>query len=147
MKLLDDVQDAFLESINISRKDALLNFNLGPTCLRRDIAMLGVLHKVVLRVAPDPLQEMFSKKACDLRHFGFQEGPKLHDKQLQDNVGNYSPILLKRSLFGLVHVYNRLPQVVVDAVSVQSLQRKLQCIAKVEVETNPKWDLVFHRKC
>ena len=62
LKLLDDVQDAFLESINISRKDALLNFNLGPTCLRRDIAMLGVLHKVVLRIAPNPLQDMFNKK-------------------------------------------------------------------------------------
>jgi hypothetical protein len=53
--------------------------------------------------------------------------------------------MLKRSLFGLVHVYNRLPQDVVDAENVQNFQRKLQCIIKSEIDKNPNWDLFFHR--
>ena len=48
LKLLDEVQNDFLESILIPTRDALLKFNLGPLCLRRDILMLGVLHKVVV---------------------------------------------------------------------------------------------------
>ena len=71
---------------------------------------------------------------------------KIHDKQLSNNVGNNAPILLKRSIFGLMHVYNRLLQDVINTITVQAFQRKLHCIAKHCIEENPKWDLMFHRE-
>ena len=145
LKLVDEMQDMFLESIGIPKRDALLTFNLAPLCVRRDIAMLGVLHKVVLGIAPAPFEDIFKRSISSLRCFGFRSGPKLHDKQLEDKVGNNSPILLKRSLFGLVHVYNRLTQDVVDTGNVQQFQKRLQCIVKNSIDTNPKWDLIFHR--
>ena len=107
--------------------------------------LLGVLHKVVLGVALAPFQTLFKKSICDLRHFGFRNGTSYHNKQLQDNARRNTPVMLKRSLFGLVHVYNRLPQDVVDAGNVQTFQRKLQCIIKSEINKNPNWDLFFHR--
>ena len=82
---------------------------------------------------------------CNLRTYGFYNGAPYHNKQLHDSVGSNSPVLLKRSLFGLVHVYNRLKQEVVDARSVQIFQRKLQCIAKEAMDVNPNWELMFHR--
>ena len=38
--MLDNVQDHFLEAVNISAKDALLIFNLAPRATRRHINML-----------------------------------------------------------------------------------------------------------
>ena len=43
LKLLDDVQNGFIENVGISNVDALLHFNLAPLCVRRDVAMLSVL--------------------------------------------------------------------------------------------------------
>ena len=39
LKLIDGIQDDFLEVVGISKKDAILHFNLAPLCTRRDIAM------------------------------------------------------------------------------------------------------------
>ena len=47
-----------------------------------------------------------------------------HNKQLHGR--RYHTLVFGRSLFGLVRVYNLLPQSVVDATSVQSFQRVLQ---------------------
>ena len=145
LNMIDSVQNDFLEVIGISKREALIHFNLAPLNSRRDIAMLGVLHKVVLGVAPAPFQTLFKRSECDLRCHGFRNGISYHNKQLQDDVGRNTPIMLKRSLFGLVHVYNRLPQNVVDAGNVHTFQRKLQCIIKSEINKNPNWDLFFHR--
>ena len=98
--------------------------------------MLGVLRRVVLGIALAPLH---------LRHFGFQDETKFHNKELHDPAGTKCPAILKRSLFGLVHVYNRLSQRTVNAISVQQFQRNLLCIAKNEVDTNPNWDWIFRR--
>jgi hypothetical protein len=48
---LDRVQDKFLEDVGISSQDALLQFNLAPLASRRVIAMLGLIHRAVLRQA------------------------------------------------------------------------------------------------
>ena len=74
---------------------------------RRDIAMLGVLHKVVLGVAPAPFQTLFKRSECDSRCHGFRNGTSYHNKQLRGDAGRNTPVMLKRSLFRLVHVYNR----------------------------------------
>ena len=79
LKLIDGVQDEFLESMGISRKDAILHFNLAPLCARRDIAMLGILHKVVLGVALGPFYRFISRRVRNLRLYGFHNGVLFHD--------------------------------------------------------------------
>ena len=123
--MLDRVQNEFLEVIGMSKSEALIHFNLALLNSRRDIPMLGVLHKVVLGVAPTPFQTLFKRSECDLRCHGFWNGISYHNKQLQDDVGRNIPVMLKRIVFGLVYVYNRLPQDVVNAENEQNLQRKL----------------------
>ena len=49
---LDRVQEKFLEDVGISSQDALLHFNLAPLASRRDMAMLGMIHRTVLRKGP-----------------------------------------------------------------------------------------------
>ena len=109
--------------------------------------MLGNLHKIVLGIAPSPFYKLISRRACNLRSYGFHNGIPFHDKQLQDDVGRSSPVILKRSLFGLVHVYNRLPQEVVNTTTLKQFQSKLQCIVKDAVDVIPQWETLFHRKC
>lgn len=44
---LDAFQQKFLRELCISEEDALLHFNLQPLSSRRDIAMLGLIHRCV----------------------------------------------------------------------------------------------------
>ena len=146
LQLLDNVQNGFIESVGISKIDALLNFNLAPLGVRRDIAMLSVLHRIVLGIAPVSMRELIPLSSSTLFHHGFKSDKVLHDKQLQDCTGHNSPVMLKRSLFGLVYVYNRLKQDVVDSKSVKVFQSNLYCIVKLACGTNPKWEFLLHRE-
>ena len=49
---LDHVQVDFLHELQVFLKDVLLTFNLAPLSTRRDISMLGLLHRTQLSVAP-----------------------------------------------------------------------------------------------
>ena len=42
------VQSNFLHKLNISEREAFLEFNFAPTILRRNIGILGLIHKRVL---------------------------------------------------------------------------------------------------
>ena len=78
--------------------------------------MLGILHKVALGIAPAPLQDIFKQNSCDLQSFGFHNGTIFHSRKLHDSIGVNSPVMMKRSLFGLVFVYNRLAQVLLTLI-------------------------------
>ena len=119
LNLLDDIQLQFLESISVSKEDALLTHNLAPLRVRRDIMMLGILHRIVLGIGPRPFHDLIKMSNSTLLHHGFRLDRPLHNKQLQDCVTCNSLVILKRSLFGLVTVYNRLDQNVVDSRSVE----------------------------
>ena len=56
---IDRVQVRFLKEIDLSEFDALRDYRLAPLKCRRDIAMLGVLHKVNLGTAPPQLSALF----------------------------------------------------------------------------------------
>lgn len=116
-------------------------------CVRHDIAMLGNSHKIVLGIARSPFYKLISRRVCNLRSYGFRNGITSHDKQLQDDVGRSSPVILKRFVFGLVHVYNRLPRKAVNTTTLKQFQSKLQCIIKYAIDVNPEWETLFHRKC
>ena len=65
---LDTVQTRFLREAGVDEVAALMHFSLAPLRMRRDIAMLGVLHRAALGVGPPQLKEMFS-----LRHGGLED--------------------------------------------------------------------------
>ena len=126
---IDRVQQRFLREIGLTEVEALRDYRLAPLNARRDMAMLGVLHKVNLDQAPDQLQVFF-------RRLGARQEPPLrqrlrfwrplHCKQLNTPATSLSSDVLRRSLFGLAHCYNALPQRLVDFTSVKALQRELQ---------------------
>ena len=49
-----------------------------------------------------------------------------HDRQLQDPISGNETQIFKRSVFGFVAIYNRLPQRVVEVKSVKGFQKMLQ---------------------
>ena len=50
---LDAVQTRFLMDIGVNELTSLVSFRLAPLSTRRDIAMLGVLHRTMLGKGPN----------------------------------------------------------------------------------------------
>ena len=77
--------------------------------------------------------------------------PRWHYKQLETHMVEYiaRPILFCRSLFGMVAVYNRLPQDVVDCSSVKLFHIKLIRMAKTHMISRGgiAYQRMFHTPC
>jgi hypothetical protein len=116
LQKLDRVQEKFLEDAGIDAKDALFHFNLAPLDTRRDMAMLGVIHRSSLGKGPQHFSEFFKRAQGDLL-----EDPR-------DTLGRRG--LVQRSAFGLVAVYNLLPKQTRAETTVKAFQRSLQSIVK-----------------
>ena len=130
---LDCVQGNFLDELQVSYKDALFEFNLAPLSTRRDICMLGLLHRTQLGVAPPVLSSFFPKAKSTLFKFSVSSVPS-HNRQIACYVTPSSSIAFQRSIFGLVRVYNKLPAEIVAAQSASIFQRRLQALLKQRVE-------------
>jgi len=134
---LDSLQRGFLNEMDMTEDAAFIFHNFAPPTLRRDIGMLGFLHKRVLGHC-HPALTKFLPMAL---------GAGWHDKPLQsfDHLCPYRRELFHRSLFGMIHVYNRLPQYIVDLPTVQSFQKELTSIAKRRCENgHDDWPLSFN---
>ena len=55
LECIDRVQRRFLREVGLSESEALHRFKLAPLPARRDMAMLGLLHRVCHGTAPSPL--------------------------------------------------------------------------------------------
>ena len=72
-----------------------MDFNLAPLSMRRDIALLGRLHPAAIGDGLPQLRSLFKRKYGSLK--------------LIDRFENVSPyMLIRRSIWGLVRVYNSL---------------------------------------
>ena len=148
LERIDKVQRRFLRNVGLDDFAALKDFRLAPLSSRRDISMLGVLHKVVLGKAPKPLAALFPVVGVvheplavfqRLRHWR----PR-HTRQLHTDVNYGSNDVMQRSLFGLVHLYNRLPQTAVDSSSARAFQGKLQAALKKFADSRAdNWQELF----
>ena len=49
---LDHVQNKFLRDVGVDALTALVEFNLALLAVRRDVAILGVIHRTVLGEGP-----------------------------------------------------------------------------------------------
>ena len=56
---LDAILTKFLRAVDLSPIEALVQFHLAPLALRRDIAILGVIHRCALGEGPELLPGFF----------------------------------------------------------------------------------------
>ena len=123
---LDRIQSRFLRFLGISIETAFLEYNLAPLSVRRQIAALGLIHRCVLKKAPGALLDFFYQTDAHVPVHNTRLEASKHDRQIFDLADGGKSQLFKRSVFGNVRVYNRLPQHVVNATSVSMFQKFLQ---------------------
>jgi hypothetical protein len=133
LSALDKIQERVLDVVGASECDALLFMNLAPLHMRRDIAMLGVIHCSILGRGPSHFSR-FSKRDHTVasRHslgiVEYSEGD-ITDFMYPSSAGPAEYI--QRSALGLGKIYNMLPAAVVESSSTVSVfQGKLQDFAK-----------------
>ena len=144
---IDRVQTRFLREVGLTELKALQDYRLAPLRSRRDMAMLGLLHRLTLGKAPVQLKELFPRVGTvtePLARQSFRRWRPLHDKQLGTLATDFSTDTMKNSLFGLVHCYNRLPQRVVDSSSVKAFQKTLQnALLELAEKECPDWQELY----
>ena len=128
ISIIDRMQAGFLRELGISENDVLLHFNLAPLHTRRDIAMLGVIHRAATGRGPPQLRALFKPAQHRI-------SSRRHRYFLQHVLeGNFLEIA-RRSAFGLVSIYNSLPgQFVDDGCNVSTFQSRIQKHLKELVE-------------
>ena len=86
---VDRIQNQFLKGMGITELEALCNFRLAPLCSRRDMALLGLIHRTVLGYGPKQFQTFFKLDAT-ARHPEGRECDRRHNRQLQTRqTGKY----------------------------------------------------------
>ena len=132
LQRVDRIQERFLEDAGISMVEALFAFNLAPLQTRRDMALLGAIHRSALGKGPPHLVKHFPKAPPPV--YMTRANQRRHHLYLDDPRDGRHTELLIRSAFGLVAVYNKLPVSVVLAQSVATFQGHLQDLIKGRAE-------------
>jgi len=109
---VDDVQSRFVSQVGLDETNAFMLFNLAPLCVRRDIAMLGVIHRAVLLQGPAQLWKFFRRDVVRRRE---QRSFTRHSLQLIEWPPGRDLEIMRRSALGMIRVYNLLPQEAVAA--------------------------------
>ena len=99
-----------------------MEFNLAPLATRRDMALLGMVHRAVLGKGPQHFKEFFRLEPV--------EGQR-HRFHVQDLTRTR---LSKRSALGLIPIYNMLPSWAVETFSVKHFQTNLQELLKCRAQ-------------
>ena len=110
---IDKLHDNFLGELGVTREAALMDFNLAPLAMRRDIALLGLLHRSAIGEGPEQFRKFFKRREGSFR--------------LVDPLAA-SPFM-RRSIWGLVSIYNLLDNAVTCS-TVSDFQRMLQMRVK-----------------
>ena len=143
LRPLDKVQSNLFAELGISDEQALRSFNLAPLRSRRDMAMLGLIHRTVLGKGPAQFQTFF-RLAPPVARRGTRFAHRRHSRQLVDPRGPRFSEQLRRSALGLIAIYNLLPGEIVGAESVSDFQRSLQDMMKAFACSNVEgWPDLF----
>ena len=132
MDRLDNLQTHFVKSLGLTEEDAFTNFNLAPLCVRRDIGVLGLLHKIKLGLCHSDFRDVFLFD--DVPRRTTRHNARRHAWQFKEEDGK--TLYFNHSIFGAVKVYNVLPKHTVRSNSVKSLQRLLTREAKFQCQNN-----------
>jgi len=110
--------------MGVSAGDALVKYKLAPLRTRRDIALLGFLHRFAHHKAPSCFSELFrfgeAAALCRRRH-----SPS-HSRQIFDPIDGTQSRAIERSAFALIYTFNSLPAEIVDRSNTSSFQGSLQ---------------------
>ena len=143
LNTLDAIQESFVHELGLTHQDAFLEFNLAPLNLRRDIAVLGLLHKIQLGEAHPDFNSLFPKESA--QYFPTRHAAKRHGRQFREIAGN--SYYFNQSIFSATKIYNVLPEYVVYAESVQVFQSLLTKDAKFACRTNrPEWSRMYNNR-
>ena len=138
---VDRVLSSFLRQICVSETEALTNFALAPLSARRDMAMLGVIHRALLGQGPKQLRAFFRYSEVDLRR---SSRIAKHNRQIDCEFGARPLDMVKRSAFGLCRVYNLLPHDIVESRSVSVFQSRLQDLLRSRMLDGQRgWQQLF----
>ena len=140
---IDKIQDKMLKIAGTSELEALLVHNLAPLKTRRDIAMLGIIHRAALGQGPAQLQYFFHRetRAGKLRT---RLQWSRHEWQLHEYKDGHHTDYIGRSSLGLVSVYNLLPWNTVVMDDVSKFQGALQNLVKERaIAGDCRWDELF----
>ena len=127
---LERLQTSFLNNIGLTREEGFLAYNLAPLSTRRDIAMLGLIYKSVHKTAHNDLQSLFPRSAGPRHSYQTKYQAHRHDMQLVEDRPGTKHALLRRSVFGLTRIWNRLPGAVVHAKTVTECQKALTAMVR-----------------
>ena len=105
---LDRIQRRFLREIGVSELEALMEFNLAPLSSRRDMAMMGLIHRTVLRQGPESFGQFFRLSTQPRSCHRTRAATRRHSRQLQDIRSGGFLEIERRSALGLASVYNLL---------------------------------------
>ena len=144
LQALESVQAEFLDELALDAKNALILHNLAPLSTRRDISMLGLIHKVVLGLAPHQLSEFI--RPATVMHVcrGWAFNFPRHSRQLHDPIDGSCSRIMERSILCLVYSYNCLPQHAVDHKTVKGFQRTLQnAVKSCATDNQHQWPSVL----
>ncbi len=134
---VDRVLSNFLRQMSVDEVDALVVFRLAPLSCRRDIAMLGVIHRTLLGQGPPAFREYFRLDTSQLRRSDRQ---CRHNRQVVAQFPGRNHETFRRSAFGLTWIYNMLPESVVQSTSVHEFQHNLQEFVKLRaMQGQPSW--------
>ena len=138
LECVDRVQRRFLREVGLSEERALTEYRLAPLCARRDIAMIGMLHRITSGTAPSELAKLFVP-VNRRTGFGTRNLEVRHERQLREFVsGGCHTETCRRSAFGLVTVWNMLPGDVVMSKSTKVVQRRLQDALRNHMESGQR---------
>ena len=125
LQQIDGIQGRFLSAIGITKKVALMEFRLAPLNARRDMGMLGLIHRTVIGEGPKQFAKFFVRAPLPIRTHG-RSALRCHRRQLITHRKGPFLEILRNSVLGLVDVYNMLPVYIADAPTVKLFQRRLQ---------------------
>ena len=144
----DRIQVAFLKELGLSEEVALLEFNVAPTNMRRDIAMHGLLFKIASGLAHPAFSRLFPRAparnaGCVLRHDRHQ----LQLRELVLHSRSSIPGVVHRNLFGLVRISNRLDRRFFEVASIDGFQRRLTEHCREACRRgDPQWQSALARR-
>ena len=134
---LDAVQSSFLRQIGMTEEVALLSHTFAPPCVRRQIGILGCMHKSNLGLCHDKMRMLFAEGEPSPHHHGRQ-------------IANYDACcthrrgLFERSVFSFIRRYNVLPEHIVAHDSVETFQSALMQLVKFRCAAGLDWKNTFN---
>jgi len=147
LQSLDHVQERFLADICISDVDAVSHFRLAPLRSRRDIAILGFIHRALLLEGPVVFHSIFARDEGAQPRASNRLNVSTSNtcfRCLESILPFDAPDYAQRSALGMIRIYNLLPGRIRSITEVPSFQGALQELLTSAAQAGiPFWDRLF----